>query len=109
MPAGQFRQDSFKPAAGQQLRVDDPVLLQVAPVPLPPEPNRLAFTLRQGQAGAVIVSLQLVPQAVAFIVLVLVHAKILQYNIFTHMPLICRLPHSVITFYGIFFPLHLPL
>ena len=74
-------------AAGQQLRVDDlPVLLQVAPVPLPPEPNRLVFTLRQGQAGKVLVSLQLVPKAVAFIVLVLVHSKILQYNIFTHMP-----------------------
>ena len=82
-----FDKIAVQTAAGQQLRVDDlPRLLQVATVPLSPDPNRLAFALRQGQAGKVLVSFQLVPQAVALVIFVLVHSKILQYNIFTHMP-----------------------
>lgn len=71
-----FSKIAVQPAAGQQLRLDNfLVLLQVALVPLSPEPDWLVLILRQGQEGKIIVSLQLVPQAVALIVFVLVHLK----------------------------------
>ena len=61
------------------------MFFQVAFVPLSPYPDRLFFFGWQAKARQIVFALQFIPKTVVFIINVLVHLEILQYNIFAHM------------------------
>ena len=67
-------------------RIKLPMLIAlVAFVPLSPYPDRLFFFGWQAKARQIVFALQFIPKTVVFIINVLVHLEILQYNIFAHM------------------------